>query len=105
MKHDDVARLFQALGDPVRLTILVVLAEGERHIGELAALAGAPRGRVAAHLRLMRRQGLVESRRAGIYTYYRMADERVLALVALAREFAIRQGPEGEPPEDFSSSL
>ncbi|MBI4342780.1 MAG: winged helix-turn-helix transcriptional regulator [Candidatus Omnitrophica bacterium] len=105
MKHYQIARLFQALGDPVRLTVLVVLAEGERHIDELAALAGAPKGEVLAHLRLMRRQGWVESRRAGIYTYYRIADERVLALVALARELAIGTGPRGEPPEDFSSSM
>jgi len=98
MKPDEIARLFQVLADPVRLTILVVLAEGERGIDDLAALTRTPRGQVSAHLRLMRTQGWVESRREGTYAYYRIADERVLALVALARELATEAGPTDGPP-------
>lgn len=105
MKHDQIAHLFRVLGDPGRLTLLVVLAEGERRIDELAGLVGTPRRQVWTHLRVMRRRGWVESRRAGIYTYYRIADDRVLALVAFARELAVRMGPPGGPPGNFSSSM
>jgi len=105
VRHDQLARLFQALGDPVRLTVLVVLAEGERPVDELAALTGARKGEVLAHLRLMHRQGWVESRRTGIDTFYRIADERVLALIALARELAIVAGPTVEGPGNSRSSM
>ncbi len=80
------ARLFRILGDATRLAILELLLEGEKSVSELVAAIGAPQSRVSNHLACLRWCGLVSVRRQGNYIYYRIADPRVEAMLALARE-------------------
>ena len=80
-----VAKYFRAFGDPTRLRILEALAEGERSVGELVELIGAPQPKVSSHLACLRWCGFVESRREFRTVYYRVADDRVEEMIALAR--------------------
>jgi DNA-binding transcriptional ArsR family regulator len=82
---DIVAKYFRGLGDPTRLRILEALAEGERSVGELVELIGVPQPRVSSHLTCLRWCGFVESRREFRTVYCRLADERVKAMIMLAR--------------------
>jgi ArsR family transcriptional regulator, cadmium/lead-responsive transcriptional repressor len=82
---DIVAKYFRGLGDPTRLRILEVLAEGERSVGELVELIGAPQPKISSHLACLRWCGFVVSRREFRTVHYRVADERVKAMIALAR--------------------
>jgi DNA-binding transcriptional ArsR family regulator len=81
---DIVAKYFRGFGDPTRLRILEALAEGERSVGELVELIGAPQPKVSAHLACLRWCGFVESRREHRTVYYRVADKRVLRMLDLA---------------------
>src|ERR671919_3023384 len=81
-----VAKYFRAFGDPTRLRILEALAEGERSVGELVELIGAPQPKVSSHLACLRWCGFVESRREHRSIYYRLADRRVARIVNLARQ-------------------
>lgn len=62
--------LLRALASPVRLKILCQLVEGEKSVGQLAALLGVRETLVSQHLTLLRKDGLVRNRRAAQTIYY-----------------------------------
>src|ERR687886_481103 len=82
-RADLVAKYFRALGDPTRVRILALLRERERSVGELVAALGAAQPRVSNHLACLRWCGFVAARREYRTVHYRLADERVGALVEL----------------------
>src|SRR5688572_18650276 len=61
---------FEALGDPQRRTILQLLGERPRAVGELADELPVSRPAVSFHLRLLKDAGLVEERRQGTRRIY-----------------------------------
>lgn len=81
---DIIAKYFRGLGDPTRLRILQALAERERTVGELVHLVGAPQPKISSHLACLRWCGFVDSRREHRTVHYRIADERVEAMIVLA---------------------
>jgi ArsR family transcriptional regulator len=71
-----VGSVFKALADPTRVRILGLLAAGEIcvcHIHESLHLA---QPLVSRHLAYLRRTGLVETRKAGLWVYYRLAPQQ-----------------------------
>ena len=69
-----IGGLFQALSDPTRLRILGLLLAGEVcvcHIHESLKLA---QPKVSRHLAYLRRSGLVNTRKEGLWVYYRLSD-------------------------------
>jgi DNA-binding transcriptional ArsR family regulator len=83
---DLVAKYFRGLGDPIRLRILELLrSEGELSVGELVRKLGLPQPQVSNHLACLRWCGFVTARRDGRTVYNRIADERVGAMLELAR--------------------
>jgi ArsR family transcriptional regulator len=74
--------MFQALGDPERLRLLVRLAaEGEACVSELAGQEGEKIATVSARLQTLYAVRLVKRRREAKHVYYTIADEHVLPLV------------------------
>jgi DNA-binding transcriptional ArsR family regulator len=67
-----VTDVFAALGDPTRRHIVESLARGEASATQLAADLPVTRQAVAKHLTALREAGLVESRRQGRETLYRV---------------------------------
>ena len=86
------AKFFRGLGDPTRVRVLQLLAKGERTVGELVDQTGTLQGRLSSHLACLRWCGFVTTRREGRLVYYRIADERVLGLLASADEFIAEHG-------------
>ncbi len=85
--HSSVlARFFRGLDDPTRVIILQLLLTGEKTVSELVSLTGGQQGRVSTHLGCLRYCGYVKTRREGRNVYYRLADERVRALLRIAQE-------------------
>jgi rhodanese-related sulfurtransferase len=74
------ARVGKALASPQRLELLDVLAQGERTVEDLAREASLSIANASQHLRHLRQAHLVESRKDGLYVYYRLADPSVFAL-------------------------
>jgi DNA-binding transcriptional ArsR family regulator len=80
-----VGKYFRALGDPTRVRILELLREhGELSVGELVARLGQSQPKVSNHLACLRWCGFVDTRREHPTVYYRVADERVTQLLAIA---------------------
>ncbi len=81
-----LARFFRGLDDPTRVLILELLLQGERSVSELVEATGSPQGRISNHLGCLRHCGYVTTRRDGRWVYYRLADDRVRALLRIAQE-------------------
>jgi len=74
------------LGHPTRMRMLELLGAGEASVGDLQAALGLNSSGTSQHLGVLRRHGLVESRRAGTSIYYRVHDPRVFQLLAVGRQ-------------------
>jgi DNA-binding transcriptional ArsR family regulator len=85
------ADFFRLLGHPARVRILEILREGERSVGELQAALGLDSGGTSQQLTAMRRQGVLESRRAGTSVFYRVKDPRIFDLLEVARKILTAQ--------------
>ena len=74
---EQFARIGKALASPKRLEILDILAQGERTVEEIARETAMPVASASQHLQALKGARMVESRRKGLYAYYRLADEGV----------------------------
>lgn len=66
----DVDLKFRAFSDRTRLRILHVLLQGEMCVGDLVEILQLPQPRISRHLAYLRRAGLVNDRRSGLWKYY-----------------------------------
>ncbi len=86
-------RMLDAIGDPTRLRLLLVLVQrDELRVSELASVTGTLESTTSHALRILRTGGLVRTRRAGREIFYRLADEHVLHMIADLVEHALRCG-------------
>jgi ArsR family transcriptional regulator, arsenate/arsenite/antimonite-responsive transcriptional repressor len=83
--------LFKALGDATRLRILGLLLTGEVCVCDIHESLKIPQSKASRHLAYLRRSGLVETRREGLWIHYRMGRlaDPVLAAIADAVRHAL----------------
>lgn len=84
--HRVKAEFFKVLAHPARVRILELLRDGERSVGALQAALEMDSSGTSQHLGTLRRQGVLESRRAGTSVYYRVKDPRTFQLLEVARQ-------------------
>ena len=65
---------FKALADATRLRILGLLLTGEVCVCHIHESLRVSQPKASRHLAYLRKAGLVEARRDGLWMYYRMAD-------------------------------
>jgi DNA-binding transcriptional ArsR family regulator len=80
------AKLFRGFADPSRLSILEVLRDGARRVGELATATGLSQPNVSNHLSCLLDCGLVTREQQGRYVYYQLSDPRVGLLLGMGDE-------------------
>jgi len=83
------ADFFKVLGHPARVRILELLQDGERNVGELQVALDLDSSGTSQHLGVLRKIGLLETRRDGTSVYYRLRDPRTLQLLDLARQILL----------------
>jgi len=66
--------LLKQASDPTRLQILLMLLEGERHVGSLGEDLSMSQPAISHHLALLRHGGLITPRRQGKSNYYVLTD-------------------------------
>ncbi len=89
----DPATLRQAAGQAVaalkvlanedRLLLLCQLSQGEMAVGELEEALGIRQPTLSQQLGVLRAEGVVDTRRDGKRIFYRVADERLLQVLAV----------------------
>ncbi|GAA3059348.1 DNA-binding transcriptional regulator, ArsR family [Actinokineospora globicatena] len=77
-----------AIADPVRRRILLMLRDGERSAGDIAAQFAISRPAVSRHLRVLREAGLVTDQVVGRQRVYRLEPGPLLALAGWLGGFA-----------------
>lgn len=80
------ARLFRALGDEARLSLLSLISKEEYCVTEIAEQTGEGASTISQRLRLLRSEGLVKRRREGKHLYYSLVDSHIQNLIFNALE-------------------
>ncbi|MDV2504586.1 MAG: metalloregulator ArsR/SmtB family transcription factor [bacterium] len=89
--YEQFARIGKALASPKRLELLDLLAQGERTVESLTKEASLSVANCSQHLQVLREARLVESRKEGLYVFYRLADESVSGFWLALRSLAERR--------------
>jgi DNA-binding transcriptional ArsR family regulator len=80
------ADIFKALAHPTRLKILQLLQNGERCVCEIVPQIGLEQPNVSRHLAILRKEGILSSRKDGLKVIYWVRDPRAFQLFELSRE-------------------
>jgi rhodanese-related sulfurtransferase/DNA-binding transcriptional ArsR family regulator len=89
--YGQFARIGKALSSPHRLEILELLAQCERTVDSLATDIGLSLANTSQHLQALRQAALVESRKDGLFVYYRLGGAEVVELSRVLRTVAERR--------------
>ena len=97
MAEDDLIEALKALAHPLRLRILAALAAGERNVGEIEQVTGIGQPGLSQQLGVLRKAGLVDTRKEAKLVFYSIAGEQIgavtAALAALAPGLAVAPDP------------
>jgi ArsR family transcriptional regulator, virulence genes transcriptional regulator len=87
------AKLLRALANERRLMILCELSDGESSVGSLQARIGLSQSALSQHLRMLRDEGVVATRREGQTIWYRIADPAAARVIATLAEIFCPKDP------------
>lgn len=79
-----ISRIFALLGEPNRMKIMLALIEGELCVYHLCEITGGKQSAISQHLRKLKDERIVKSRREGNQILYSVADEHVLLIIKTA---------------------
>jgi|SRR5690625_3536222 len=89
----EAERLLKSLSNPDRLMLLCQLSQGEMNVGELEQQLGIHQPTLSQQLGVLRREGLVETRREGKMIFYRVSSGPALTLIGtLYQLFCVEDG-------------
>lgn len=66
--------LLKHVSDPTRLQVILILSEGERHVGALCDQLSQSQPAVSHHLALLRHGNIIAPRRQGKNNFYSLTD-------------------------------
>lgn len=70
-----MVNLLRAAGEPTRLRLLALLAEGDLTVSDLIEILGQSQPRISRHLKLLSEAGLLERYQEGAWAFYRLTDQ------------------------------
>ncbi|TMQ92209.1 helix-turn-helix transcriptional regulator [Actinomadura soli] len=82
----ELATVFKALADPIRLRLLNMIAsaeDGEACVCDLTVPFDLTAPTISHHLKVLRQAGLIDGERRGTWVYYRVIPERLTRLSGL----------------------
>ena len=88
----EAVAMLKLLGNEDRLLLLCQLSQQERTVGELEQLTGVSQPTLSQQLGILRREGLVTTRREGKFIWYQLADNRALQLMQAVHQLFCQQG-------------
>lgn len=99
------AEFFKTLGNPTRIRVLELLAEREHAVSDLLHKVDVRATRLSRQLAVLRRAGLVASRKEGPTRYYSLTSPRIAELLVVARRILTEVlSRQVEPLEDLRAS-
>jgi DNA-binding transcriptional ArsR family regulator len=83
--HQLKAEFFKTLTHPIRIRVLELLSDGERSVGDLLREVEIEASNLSQQLAVLRRAGLVTTRKEGATVYYSLVSSEIADLLAVAR--------------------
>ncbi len=75
-----VAERFKALGEPMRLRLIMALEQGEKNVGQIVEEVSSTQANVSRHLQYLTDAGILKRRKEGLHVFYSISDPRVFDL-------------------------
>jgi DNA-binding transcriptional ArsR family regulator len=92
-KAEAASSFMKSLANPNRLMIACALLEGERSVGDLEIDLGLRQPSLSQQLAELRESGIVEARREVKQVFYRISDQRAIALLSTLHQIFCGQMP------------
>ena len=70
---DHISTVFRAFADSTRLRILHLLVDGEVCVGDIVTILDLPQPTISRHLAYLRKAHLVDVRKDGLWSHYKLA--------------------------------
>jgi DNA-binding transcriptional ArsR family regulator len=89
---DDVIKLqtlFQTLGDVNRLRIIRIIGDQTRSVSEIVEMTRLSQPLASHHLRVLREQNILKTKREGPFVYHELTDPRILDALGIFSEILI----------------
>lgn len=83
---DEASRAMKAMSHPLRLRIVCILADQEVSVQDIVDQVGTSQSNISQHLAMMREKGVLRTRKDANRVYYRLADVRMLEVIARVRD-------------------
>jgi len=90
------ADLFRSLAHPARIRVLELLADGERSVGDIAEQVELEVSHLSQQLGVLRRAGLVTTRKEGSSVFYNVRDPALFEMLAAAKRVLINSLTESQ---------
>jgi len=89
---DRASRALKAMSHPLRLKILCTLGDQEVSVQDIVERVGTSQSNISQHLAILRDKGILTSRKDANRVFYRVSDNRTLALIVMMREVFCSSG-------------
>ncbi|HNX82321.1 MAG TPA: metalloregulator ArsR/SmtB family transcription factor [Candidatus Omnitrophota bacterium] len=80
------SELLKALGHPIRLRMVEGLLGQECNVKKMVKALGLPQSTVSQHLGILKSRGIVQIRKEGVKTCYRVTEARIAELMKVLRK-------------------
>jgi len=89
---EDIAQIYKALSEPMRLRIMMLLMKGELCVCDFMEILEEPQSKVSRHLAYLKNSGLIQGKRVGTWMHYFLRDH-LEGLTAAHIEFLKKELP------------
>ncbi|MBK1780461.1 helix-turn-helix transcriptional regulator [Advenella sp. WQ 585] len=79
----EAIKLLKVMVNEDRLLMICHLFEGEKTVGEIEALLDIHQPNLSQHLTVLRKNGVVQTRKEGRNVYYSLADPKAIAMLEI----------------------
>ncbi|KXS45256.1 MAG: ArsR family transcriptional regulator [Candidatus Frackibacter sp. T328-2] len=85
------SELFKALAHPTRIQILSLLRKGELCVCDIYEALELSQSNISQHLKVLKDQDLVESRKDGVMVLYKVKDDEIWEILDSAKSLLVKQ--------------
>jgi|TARA_Y100000294_G_C8321378_1_gene242779 ArsR family transcriptional regulator len=76
MNASETNQVFKAFADETRMRMLHILTAGELCVCDIMSILNLPQSKISRHLAYLRKCGLVEDRKEGLWVYYSLKKQQ-----------------------------
>ena len=89
--YDELAKITKALGNPHRLEIIELLAQGDCSVEQISIYTNLSMANASQHLQVLKAAELVDITRNGNFIYYRLANTNVFKAWKALRDLGVER--------------